>query len=106
MNTKLYVGNLSYQTTDDELREMFAPAGAVMSVAIPTDRATGQPRGFAFVEMSTTAEAQKAISMCNGRMLGQRQIRVSLSEPKDSHRPPSQPHKSGRSSGGSGNQRY
>ena len=84
MNSKLYVGNLSYQVTEDELRTMFSPAGTIQSVAIPVDRMTNQPRGFAFIVMETDAEAQKAINMCNGKMLGERQIRVNISQPKES----------------------
>jgi RNA recognition motif-containing protein len=82
MSSKLYVGNLSYQVTESELRTMFAPAGTVQSVAIPTDRDTNQPRGFAFVEMSSADEAQKAISMYDGTTMGDRQIRVNISQPK------------------------
>ncbi len=84
MNTKLYVGNLPYETTEADLRRLFESAGTVTSVAIPTDRQSGQARGFAFVEMATDAEAKKAISMCNGQSLGSRQIRVNVSEPRDS----------------------
>ncbi len=87
MTTKLYVGNLPYTTTEDELRQLFSQAGTVATVAIPTDRQTGQARGFAFVEMSTEAEARKAISILNGHMFGQRQIRVNVSEPRDASRP-------------------
>jgi len=87
MNNKLYVGNLSYQVTEDELRQLFAEAGSIQSIAIPVDRATNQPRGFAFVEMSTDAEAQKAISMYDGQTVGQRQIRVNVSQPKESRSP-------------------
>ena len=83
MDSKLYVGNLSYQVTEDELRQMFSPSGTIQSVAIPVDRMTNQPRGFAFVTMGTSAEAQKAISMCNGKTLGERQIRVNISQPKE-----------------------
>ena len=84
MNTKLYVGNLPYETNEADLRRLFEPAGTVTSVSIPTDRTTGQARGFAFVEMATDAEAKKAIGMCNGQSVGQRQIRVNISEPRDS----------------------
>lgn len=87
MSTKLYVGNLPYSTTEEELRQLFGQAGSVASVAIPTDRQTGQARGFAFVEMSTDAEARKAISLLNGHVFGQRQLRVNVSEPRDSGRP-------------------
>jgi RNA recognition motif-containing protein len=82
VNTKLYVGNLSYDVTEDQLRQLFAQAGTVQSVAIPTDRVTNRPRGFAFVEMDTVEEAQKAIAMCDGRTLDSRQIRVNISQPK------------------------
>ena len=82
MTSKLYVGNLPFQVTEDELRTLFASAGTVQSVAIPMDRATNQPRGFAFVEMSSSAEAQKAISLCDGKTLDNRQIRVNISQPR------------------------
>ena len=72
MDTKLYVGNLSYSVTEDELREMFAQAGSVTSVAVIKDRDTGQSKGFAFIEFSTQADAQKAISRFNGQKLGER----------------------------------
>ncbi|MCE7938549.1 RNA-binding protein [bacterium] len=84
MNSKLYVGNLSYQVTEQELRTMFGEAGAIESVAIPVDRTTNQPRGFAFVTMASDADAQNAIRMCDGKTLGQRQIRVNISQPKES----------------------
>lgn len=84
MTTKLYVGNLSYQVTEEELRTMFGQAGTIESVAIPVDRQTNEPRGFAFVTMGTGAEAQAAIRMCDGKTLGQRQIRVNISQPKES----------------------
>jgi cold-inducible RNA-binding protein len=84
MTTKLYVGNLSYDVTEGELRQMFGEAGSVQEVAIPMDRMTNRPRGFAFVVMGTADEAQKAISMCDGQSLGNRQIRVNISQPKES----------------------
>src|SRR4030067_307087 len=66
MVTKLYVGNLSYTTGEADLQQLFAKAGPVKSVALITDRDTGRSKGFAFVEMETQADAQKAISMFNG----------------------------------------
>lgn len=84
MNTKLYVGNLSYDTTEAELRELFSQSGTVRSVTIPTDRMSGQPRGFAFVEMESAADATKAISACDGQTLGGRQIRVNEARPQES----------------------
>lgn len=83
MDTKLYVGNLSYAVTEEELRELFAQAGNVTSVAVIKDRDTGQSKGFAFVELSTQAEAQKAISRFNGQKLGERTLTVNLARPKE-----------------------
>ena len=82
MNKKLYVGNLPYSVTETALRELFAAAGEVASVAIITDRDTGRPRGFAFVEMADAAAAQKAISMVNGKMLENRQLTVNEAKPQ------------------------
>jgi RNA recognition motif-containing protein len=84
MNTKLYVGNLPYSVTEDELRTLFAEAGEVVSVAVITDRDTGRPRGFGFVEMADTAAAQKAITLVNGRTLGDRQLTVNEAKPQTS----------------------
>lgn len=83
MNSKLYVGNLSYSTTEDELRNLFMQAGTVTSVAVIKDRETQRPKGFAFVEMSNQAEAQKAIDMFNGRSLGDRDLRVNIAQPRE-----------------------
>jgi cold-inducible RNA-binding protein len=82
MTTKLYVGNLSYETTENDLRELFAPAGTVQSVVLPTDRDTNRPRGFGFVEMSSEDEARKAISMLDGQTVGSRQIKVNEAKPQ------------------------
>jgi RNA recognition motif-containing protein len=86
MASKLYVGNLPYSTTEDDLRNMFAQAGTVASVALIKDRDSGQSKGFAFVEMSTQAEAEKAISTLNGKMLSDRELRVSMARPRDDRR--------------------
>lgn len=83
MENKLYVGNLSYSTTEEDLRELFGQAGSVSSVAVIKDRDSGRSKGFAFVEMSNQAEAQKAISMFNGRSLGDRELRVSIAQPRE-----------------------
>jgi RNA recognition motif-containing protein len=83
MESKLYVGNLSYSTTEDELRTLFAQAGTVSSVALIKDRDSGQSKGFAFVEMSNQVEAEKAISMFNGHMVGERELKVSLARPRE-----------------------
>ena len=76
METKIYVGNLSYDTKEDELKELFAQAGTVASVALIKDRDTGQSKGFAFVEMSNQSEAEKAIQMFNGYTLGNRPLKA------------------------------
>lgn len=83
MEVKLYVGNLSYTTTEDDLRTLFAQAGTVMSVALIKDRDTGRSKGFAFVEMSTQAEAQKAISMFNASQLNDRELIVNIARPRE-----------------------
>jgi RNA recognition motif-containing protein len=83
MNSKLYVGNLPYSATEDELRELFSQAGTVNSVVIITDRDTGRSKGFGFVEMSSPADAQKAISMLDGHSMAERQIRVSEARPQE-----------------------
>ncbi len=83
MESKLYVGNLPYSTTEEELRNMFSQAGTVASVAVIKDRDTGQSKGFAFVEMSNQVEAEMAISMFNGRSMGQREMKVSLARPRE-----------------------
>ncbi len=83
MESKLYVGNLSYSTTEDDLRTLFTQAGTVASVALIKDRDSGQSKGFAFVEMSNQVEAEKAISMFNGRQLGERELKVSMARPRE-----------------------
>lgn len=83
MATKLYVGNLSFETTNAELQEMFAQAGTVQSVSIVEDRDTGRSRGFAFVEMSTNAEAAAAIDQLNGKEVGGRLLKVNEARPRE-----------------------
>lgn len=80
--TNIFVGNLSYQTTQDELYAAFANYGAVERVNIITDRDTGQPRGFAFVEMTNRSEAEAAIARLNGMELNGRAISVNEARPK------------------------
>jgi cold-inducible RNA-binding protein len=82
MGKKLYIGNLPYSVTETALRELFAQAGEVSSVSIITDRDTGQPRGFAFVEMASDAAAAQAISQINGKSLGERSITVAEARPQ------------------------
>jgi cold-inducible RNA-binding protein len=81
MGKKLYVGNLPYSITEDEVRAMFAEVGTVTSVTLITDRATGQPKGFGFVEMETEQAAQEAITKLNGREMQQRTLNVSEARP-------------------------
>jgi RNA recognition motif-containing protein len=85
MEVKLYVGNLPYSTTEDDLRTLFAQAGTVSSVALIKDRDSGMSKGFAFVEMSSQAEAQKAISMFNDYSMGDRQLKVNPARPREEH---------------------
>jgi len=82
MGKKLYIGNLPYSVTETALRELFTQAGEVSSVSIITDRDTGQPRGFAFVEMASDAAAAAAISQINGKSLGERSITVAEARPQ------------------------
>ncbi len=83
MATKLYVGNLSYGTTEEDLRTLFGQAGTVTSVELIKDRDTGSSKGFAFVEMSSQVEAEKAITTLNGYSLDNRQIKVSVARPRE-----------------------
>lgn len=79
---KLYVGNLSYSTNEDELRELFGAYGTVDSVAVITDRDTGRSKGFGFVELNNDTEAQAAITGLNGKDVGGRALTVSQARPK------------------------
>jgi RNA recognition motif-containing protein len=82
MGRKLYVGNLPYEVGETELQELFAQAGSVESVNVMRDQATGRARGFAFVEMGTDEEAQKAITTLNGTQVGGRSLSVNEARPK------------------------
>ena len=83
MATKLYVGNLSYQTNDQDLAKIFADFGNVASAQVVTDRYSNESRGFGFVEMSSEAEAQEAIAGLNGREVGGRTLVVNESRPRE-----------------------
>lgn len=82
-NSKLYVGNLSFKTTEDELRSHFGQFGSVTDVYVAMDRMTGRPRGFAFVTMGTAEEAQEAAEKINGSELDGRQLTVNEARPKE-----------------------
>jgi RNA recognition motif-containing protein len=83
MSTKLYVGNLAFQTTSQDLQELFTQAGTVESANIVEDRDTGRSRGFAFVEMSTQDEATSAIEQFNGKEVGGRALKVNEAKPRE-----------------------
>ena len=83
MPSRLYVGNLSYSTTEDSLRQFFTQAGEVKTAEVVMDRQTGRSKGFAFVEMVSDDGAQKAITLLNGKTLDQRQLRIDIAKPKE-----------------------
>ena len=83
MSTKLYVGNLAFQTTSQDLQQLFSQAGTVESASVVEDRDTGRSRGFAFVEMSTPEEANSAIEQFNGKELGGRALKVNEARPRE-----------------------
>lgn len=83
MEAKLYVGNLPFTATEEELNTLFAKAGTVKSVALIKDRDSGRSKGFAFVEMDTQVDAEKAISMFNGYSFGDRQLTVNIARPRE-----------------------
>jgi len=83
MGAKIYVGGLPYSTTEQQLTDLFAPHGSVVSSRIITDKFTGQSRGFGFVEMSSDTEAQAAIAALNGTQLGGRTLTVNEARPQE-----------------------
>ena len=99
MAKKIYVGNLSFQTTETDLSAMFAEIGQVESVQIITDRDTGRSKGFGFVEMVDDAAAEKAIEQLNGKSVGGRNLTVNEAKPQ-------QKRDSGSRGGGGGRRRY
>jgi RNA recognition motif-containing protein len=86
MESKLYVGNLPYSTSEDDLRDLFSQAGTVSSVSIVTDRDSGLSKGFAFVEMGNQSEAENAIQMFNGYSMQNRTLRVDIARPREERR--------------------
>ena len=87
MSTKLFVVNLSFNTTENELHDAFSAHGSIVEVSLMMDRMTGRSRGFAFVTMSTPEEAQKAIEAMHGATLAERPLTVNIARPKE-ERPP------------------
>jgi cold-inducible RNA-binding protein len=83
MSTQLYVGNLDFKVTENDLRTAFGACGTVMEVTLVKDRATGRPRGFGFVTMSSPQEAQQAIEALNGKDLGGRALTVNPARPRE-----------------------
>jgi RNA recognition motif-containing protein len=83
METKLFVGNLSYTTTGEDLRALFTQAGAVTSVDLIMDRETGRSKGFAFIEMGSQSDVENSIRLFNGYTLGNREIKVSIAKPRE-----------------------
>ncbi len=102
MSTKLFVGNLSFNTTENDLQDAFAAHGTVVEANLMMDRATGRPRGFAFVTMGSPEEAEKAIQALNNKELGGRKLTVNIARPRE-ERPPGG---GSRGYGGRGRDRY
>jgi cold-inducible RNA-binding protein len=87
MSNKLFVGNLSFDTTENDLQDAFAAHGTVTEANLMMDRATNRPRGFGFVTMSTAEEAQKAIAALNGKEMGGRALTVNVAKPREERAP-------------------
>ena len=100
MNTKLFVGNISFNTTENDLQDAFAAHGTVVEANLMTDRDTGRPRGFGFVTMGSPEEAQKAIEAMNGAQIDGRSLTVNEARPKEDRGP------RGGGSGGGGRREF
>lgn len=109
MSTKLFVGNLSFNTTENDLHDAFAAHGTVVEATLMMDRMSGRSRGFAFVTMGTPEEAQKAIAAMNGSQLDGRPLTVNIARPRE-ERPPGgggrREYRGGGGGGGGGRDRY
>jgi RNA recognition motif-containing protein len=106
MSNKVFVGNLSFDTTENDLNDLFAAHGTVTETNLMMDRDTGKPRGFAFVTMSSAEEAQKAIAALNGKAVGGRALTVNVAKPRE-ERPPGGGGRRGPGGGGGGHrERY
>jgi RNA recognition motif-containing protein len=107
MSAKLFVGNLSFDVTENDLQDAFAAFGTVVEANLMMDRATGRPRGFGFITMSTPEEAQKAIEGLNGKDLSGRALTVNLARPREERPGGSRPGGGGRGGyRGGGRDRY
>jgi RNA recognition motif-containing protein len=113
MSNKLFVGNLSFDTTENDLQDAFAAHGTVTETNLMMDRATGRPRGFGFITMSSPEEAQKAIEALNGAQLGGRALTVNVARPREDRPPggggsrgPRREYGGGGGGGGGGRNRY
>ena len=105
MSNKMFVGNLSFNTTENDLQDAFAAHGTVTEVNLMMDRATGRPRGFGFVTMSTPEEAQTAIAALNGKQLDGRDLTVNIARPRE-ERPAGGGGRRDYGGGGGGRNRY
>jgi len=107
MSTKLFVGNLSFNTTENDLQDAFAAHGTVVEATLMMDRMSGRSRGFAFVTMGSPEEAQKAIEAMNGSQLDGRALTVNIARPRE-ERPPGgrREYRGGGGGGGGGRNRY
>ena len=105
MSTKLYVGNIAFTTTEDQLRDAFSAHGVVVELTLMMDRETGRPRGFGFVTMGSAEEAQAAIAALNGRSMDGRELTVNLARPRE-ERPSGGGGGGGYRGGGGGRSRY
>jgi RNA recognition motif-containing protein len=103
METRLYVGNLSYATTEDDLRALFGQAGTVEAVELIKDRDTGRSKGFAFVQMGSQVDAENAISKFNGYNLANRALKVNIARPREERPASGGWYSDRRQSGGTGN---
>jgi RNA recognition motif-containing protein len=106
MNNKLFVGNLSFETTEKDLRDTFAAQGTVTEANLIMDRTTNRPRGFAFVTMSTDEEAQKAIAALNGKDMKGRALTINVAKPREERAPGGGGGRREYGGGGGGERRY
>jgi cold-inducible RNA-binding protein len=102
MSMKLYVGNLAFQTSSEDLQQLFSQAGTVESASVIEDRETGRSRGFGFIEMSSNEEGQKAIEQFNGKEVGGRALNVNEAKPREDRGGSRGGFGGGRNSGGNG----